>query len=123
MLKKVNELLSGNGGSYILPFFWQHGEDEATLREYMQAIYDSNIREVCVESRPHPDFCGPKWWQDIDVIMDEAKKRGMRVWILDDSHFPSGYCNGAYDTCEPELCKQYLKFATAEITGPGRSYV
>ncbi len=118
MLKKVNELLSGNGGSYILPFFWQHGEDEATLREYMQAIYDSNIREVCVESRPHPDFCGPKWWQDIDVIMDCARKMGMRVWILDDSHFPSGYCNGAYDNCAPELCKQYLKFATAEITGP-----
>lgn len=118
MLKRLTELLENRGGSYILPFFWQHGEDEATLREYMQAIYNANIREVCVESRPHPDFCGPKWWQDIDVIMDEAKRMGMRVWILDDSHFPSGYCNGAYDTCDPELCKQYLKFATAEVTGP-----
>lgn len=118
MIKRVSELLENRGGSYILPFFWQHGEDEATLREYMQAIYNANIREVCVESRPHPDYCGPKWWQDIDVIMDEAKRMDMRVWILDDSHFPSGYCNGAYDDCDPTLCKQYLKFATAEVTGP-----
>ncbi len=115
---RLAELLEGNGGSYILPFFWQHGEDEATLRKYMRKIRAANIREVCVESRPHPDFCGPKWWADIDAILNEARQMDMRVWILDDSHFPSGYCNGAYDDCPKELCKQYLKFATAEVYGP-----
>ena len=30
----------------------------------------------------------------MDIILDEARTRGMKVWILDDSHFPTGYCNG-----------------------------
>ena len=118
MIQRLRELLEGRGGSYVLPFFWQHGEDEAVLREYMQAIYDSNIREVCVECRPHPDFCGPKWWRDMDVIMDEARKRGMRVWLLDDSHFPTGYANGGYEDADPSLLKKYLHFVTADVDGP-----
>lgn len=91
----MKQLLNGEGENYIFPFFWQHGEDETTLRNYMKIIDESNCHAVCVESRPHPDFCGPKWWQDMDVILDEAKKRGMKVWILDDSHFPTGFANGA----------------------------
>lgn len=105
MNQKIENLLNGKGSNYILPFFWQRGEDEATLREYMQAIHSAGIGAVCVESRPHPDFCGPKWWRDIDVILEEAKKYDMKVWILDDSHFPSGYANGALEKADPELCR------------------
>ena len=56
---KITQVLNGTEDSYIFPFFWQHGEDQAVLREYMKAIYEANIRQVCVESRPHPDFAGP----------------------------------------------------------------
>lgn len=38
MNRKVKDLLAGRGGNYILPFFWQHGEEEATLREYVRVI-------------------------------------------------------------------------------------
>ena len=95
MNKTICRLLEGNGDNHMLPFFWQHGEDEATLRKYMAVIHEANCHAVCVESRPHPDFAGPKWWNDMDIILDEARKRGMKVWILDDSHFPTGYANGA----------------------------
>lgn len=95
MNEKVKKLLAGKGENYILPFFWQHGEDEATLREYMHVIHGAHIGAVCIESRPHPDFLGDKWWADMDVILDEAEKLQMKVWILDDSHFPTGFANGA----------------------------
>ena len=90
MNDKIKKLLENKGGNYIFPFFWQHGEEEAVRREYMEAIHRCGIGAVCVECRPHPDFCGPGWWNDMDVILDEAKKREMKVWILDDSHFPTG---------------------------------
>ena len=51
----IEALLNGKADAHILPFFWQHGEDEATLREMMAAIHGANCRAVCVESRPHPD--------------------------------------------------------------------
>ena len=106
MNKTIRQLLDGKADNHMLPFFWQHGEDEATLRHYMDVIQKANCHAVCVESRPHPDFAGPKWWQDMDIILDEARKRNMKVWILDDSHFPTGYANGALEGKPDRLCKQ-----------------
>lgn len=108
MNKKISALLRDEIGNYIFPFFWQHGEDETTLRKYMQVIDEANIKGVCVESRPHPDFCGKQWWHDMDIILDEARKRKMKVWILDDSHFPTGFANGAMKHQPDELCRQSI---------------
>jgi len=112
MTEKIKKLLAGKGENYIMPFFWQHGEDEATLRQYMKVIHESSIGAVCIESRPHPDFCGPKWWADMDVIIDEAKKWDMKVWILDDSHFPTGYANGALKDQPDDRCRQGICLRT-----------
>lgn len=117
MNDKVKALLAGHTDGHLMPFFWQHGEDETTLRRYMQAIDETNCRAVCVESRPHPDFCGPKWWQDMDVILDEARRRGMKVWILDDSHFPTGYANGALKDAPPELHRQSVCATILHLEG------
>ena len=119
--KTIARLLAGESDNHILPFFWQHGEDETTLRKMMAAIDGAHCRAVCVESRPHPDFCGPQWWADMDVILDEARNRGMRVWILDDSHFPTGYANGAVKTAPDALCRQSILGNTRvldEAAGP-----
>ncbi len=106
--EKIQKLLAGQGDNYIFPFFWQHGESETVLRKYMQIIHQSSIGAVCIESRPHPDFCGDGWWHDMDIILDEARKRGMKVWILDDSHFPTGFANGAMAAQPDGLCRQSL---------------
>ena len=105
---------------HIFPFLWMRGESEEVMRREMQAIYDCGIRAVCVEARPHKDFCGPGWWHDMDIILDEAEKRGMRVWILDDKHFPTGYANGLIEEKYPERKKQYLNFTSADVFGASR---
>lgn len=108
MALTVKQLLDGEKENHVLPFFWQHGEDEMTLRKYMEVISQSGCGAVCVESRPHPDFLGAKWWSDMNVILDEARKRGMKVWILDDSHFPTGFANGAVRKAETKLRRQSI---------------
>jgi hypothetical protein len=118
MKQTIVDLLEDKGGNYIFPFFWQHGESEAVLREYMEAIHACGIGAVCVEARPHPDFVGPKWWQDMDVILDEARKRNMKVWILDDAHFPTGQAAGAMQAADVALCKQYIMVERTDICGP-----
>ena len=59
--KTIARLLAGESDNHILPFFWQHGEDEATLRKMMAAIDGAHCRAVCVESRPHPPNKGECW--------------------------------------------------------------
>lgn len=78
----------------IAPFFWLHGESLDIIKEEIEAIYNCGIRSVCLESRTHEDFCGEGWFSDLRFILQECKKRNMKVWILDDKHFPTGYANG-----------------------------
>lgn len=109
----INEL-----SNYFYPFFWQHGEDEETLVTYVEKIHQSGMRAVCVESRPHPDFVGEKWWEDLGIIIRECEKRGMKIWLLDDSHFPTGFANGQIRDGFPELRKQYLTMRRYDVVGP-----
>ena len=119
--KTIQALLEGREENHQLPFLWLHGEDEATLRQMMAVIHGANCGAVCLESRTHPDFCGPQWWHDVDIILEEAKARGMQVWILDDKHYPSGMANGALLQAPEELCRQNIfcnRLALGEEAGP-----
>jgi hypothetical protein len=117
-LEKINELLQNKNGNYLYPFFWQHGESEDVLRSFMDKIDGSGMKAVCIEARPHPDFLGDKWWKDIDIILDEAKKRNMKLWILDDSHFPTGFANGKIKEEYPQYKKLYIDMRRYDVTGP-----
>ncbi|MBQ6053290.1 MAG: hypothetical protein IJL30_08420 [Clostridia bacterium] len=119
MKNTVDYLLQGGYDNYILPFLWLHGEDDDVTRDYMRAIHSANIGAVCVESRPHPDFAGPKWWHDMDVILEEARALGMKVWILDDSHFPTGFADGKMADAPEELCRQCLFYRTLPCAAAG----
>lgn len=104
----------------MLPFLWMRGESEDTLRQYVDVIYKANCHAFCVESRPHPDFCGEKWWRDMDILLEEAQKRDMQVWILDDSHFPTGFANGALKEGRTDLCRQSVFFHRLSYRGRAR---
>ncbi len=117
MEQRLREVLEGREGNYLLPFFWQHGEEEGLLREGMQKIREAGIRAVCVESRPHPDFVGEGWWRDMDIILEAAGELDMRVWVLDDAHFPSGYANGKVGEDSP-YGKLLLDYYHIDVRGP-----
>lgn len=119
-MKKIEDLLRGEPVSHILPFLWMKGEDNETIGEELDKIEECGIREVCLESRPHPDYCGPGWWENLDYILPEARKRRMRVWILDDDKFPTGHANGGY-TRQPDKKKIYLAERHMDICGPCRN--
>lgn len=118
MNSRMLEVLENRGANYLLPLFWQHGEDEVVLREEMARIHEAGIGAVCLESRPHPDFCGPKWWRDMDIVMDEARRRGMQVWVMDDVHFPTGCANYWIRDRYPEHKKVFLGEWHIDMVGP-----
>ena len=112
------QLLKGQYNNHILPFLWIHGEKESVLRDRIKKISESGIGAVCVESRTHEDFVGPMWWRDMDIIMEEARNRNMKVWVLDDKHFPTGSVAGNIKNFYPEYRKWYLMQRQIDAVGP-----
>lgn len=114
---RLNDVLHGREGNYLLPFYWQRGDHYDKIPEQVARIRASGCRALCVESRPHPDFCGEGWWRDMDAILAECGRLGMKVWILDDKHFPTGYANGAL-AGRPELARHFLAERHVDVMGP-----
>lgn len=104
--------------NYIFPFLWMRDQEEPVLREEISRIDECEIKAICLESRPHPDFCGEGWWHDFDIVIEEAKKRDMKIWILDDAHFPTGQANGMIPAAHPELARKYIMMQHTDCVGP-----
>ncbi len=116
---KLTRILAGESENHILPFFWQHGEDDDILKGELHNIYDSGARAVCIESRPHEEFARKGWFDDVRVILDECRKLGMEAWILDDKYFPTGFCNGVMKRGVPHrLGKRAITEKHMDIFGP-----
>ena len=103
---------------HLLPFLWLHGEDDDTLRRGIEDIAQTGCGALCAESRVHPDFLGPSWWHEMEVLLKECKRRGLGFYLLDDTHFPSGFANGA--GADTPYQRMMLRETHVDIVGPRR---
>ena len=115
---RLEDVILGREDNYLLPFYWQHGTHRDRIPAQVQRIFESGCRALCVESRPHPDFCGPDWWADMDIILAECEKRDMKVWVLDDKRFPTGYANGLIGKKYPHLRQWEIIEEHIDVLGP-----
>ena len=92
------------------------GAEKSALEGEIDSIYNNNIRAFIVESRTHLDFCGEGWWRDMDIVLNKAKALGMRVWVLDDKHYPTGFANDKFSE-HPELTQWHIAARNADIIG------
>ena len=118
MDKFLIEALSGKTDNYILPFFWMHEGNSGRLKNLVQEVFDSGVRALCVESRPHEKFCEDEWWTDMEIVCVESARLGMKVWVLDDKHFPTGYANGLVEKKYPEKRKWHIVERHMDVAGP-----
>ena len=115
---RLHDVLHRREDNYLLPFYWQHGTHRDRIPAQIRRIRDSGCRALCVESRPHPDFCGPDWWADMDIILAECEKLDMKVWVLDDKRFPTGYANGLIEKKYPHLRQWEIIEEHIDVLGP-----
>jgi hypothetical protein len=102
----------------LVPLVFVHGEDEATIRKVIGEVADAGNTGFVWESRPHPDYLGKKWWTDLAIAIDEAKQRGLEVWIFDEWMYPSGIAGGKVVAGNPELGVHVIEERTEAIHGP-----
>ena len=56
-------------------------------------------------------YLSPQYFDFFRQFVQEAKKRDMRVWIVDDAGYPSGFAGGKFSTEKPNLRMQALEVA------------
>lgn len=115
---RLYDIINHREENHLLPFLWMREGKRETLPALIRQIYDSGARALCVESRTHESFCEQAWWDDMDVVVAEAKRRNMKVWILDDRYFPTGCANGLLARKYPNLRKWQLVEEHVDVVGP-----
>ncbi len=113
----ISDTINNRFENSVAPFLWLHNEDDSKIIRELERIHSCGIRAVCVESRTHEEFCRDDWWSDMRLILDFCREHSMKVWILDDKHFPSGYANGYFEK-HPELAQYNISENHIDVAGP-----
>ena len=118
MSYRINDCLAGKEPNYLYPFLILRDTSHEDIREEIEAIYESGCGGFLVECRGHTDWGGERWWSDFGFILEEARKRNMKVWLTDDVTVPSGKANWAIRDKHPELHRKSVVLHTVDTVGP-----
>ena len=104
LAEKLQDVFSGQTpGKYIYPLVWLREDSPEAWKQEIAVMKKANMGGFVVESRPYPDYPGEKWIQALELIISEAKRHDMKIFIFDDKHFPSGECAGLIREAHPEF--------------------
>ena len=102
----------------LVPLLWTQGQSPETIRQVVREVADGGNTGFVWESRPHPDYLGPRWWADLRVAVDEAKRLKLEVWIFDEWMYPSGVAGGKVAAQHPEFALHTVEERTLVVQGP-----
>ena len=84
---------------------WEGPMDIKTIRHDLDSIKTKGFRSVIFEAgyRLPYEYLSEDWFKAIRTGVREAKKRGLKVWIIDEGKYPSGFAGGKFTRERPEL--------------------
>jgi hypothetical protein len=104
------------------PYYGLNGAvDETVVKRDLDTMKAMGYRAVTVQYGAGAPFAylSPEYFKFFRMFLDEAKKRDMRVWIVDDAGYPSGFAGGKFTTERPELRMQALELADTVVVNGG----
>ncbi len=107
------------------PYYGLNGAaDIAVVRRDLDTMKAMGYTAVTVQYGYGESFAylSPEYFAFFKQFVAEAKQRDMRVWIVDDAGYPSGFAGGKFSTEHPELRMQALVVG-AKIPASGGAQV
>ena len=89
---------------------WEGPMDKQTIRKDLDSIKSKGFRSVIFEAGyklPY-EYLSDEWFKGIHTGVREAKKRGLKVWLIDEGKYPSGFAGGKFSKERPDLRMQAL---------------
>lgn len=107
----------------ILWWGWDGPMTDTVIRRDLDRIKAMGFRGVMVEAGygMTAKYLSPEWFALVKIAVDEANKRGMKVWIEDEGKYPSGFAGGKFSNERPDLKMQGLVVTDRIDAKPGES--
>lgn len=96
------------------PYFGLNGKVSVEeLNRDLDTLHGLGFQAVTVQGGYDMPFAylSPQYFDFFRQLVDQAKKRNMRVWIVDDAGYPSGFAGGKFTSDKPDLRMQGLEVA------------
>ncbi|GAB3905122.1 hypothetical protein GCM10028826_07020 [Mucilaginibacter boryungensis] len=76
----------------------------------LDAICKTGLRVVTIEAgyKMNDPYLSDGWFKTVQIVVEELKKRGMHLWIIDEGKYPSGFAGGKFSRERPDLRMQGL---------------
>ncbi len=97
-----------------LTWGWDGPITEEVIVRDLDLAYKRGFRAVTIEAGYDMDnapYLTEGWFNMVKFAVEEAKARGMRVWIIDEGKYPSGFAGGKFSKERPDLRMQGLGVA------------
>ncbi len=115
----------------VLWWFWNGPMTEADIVRDLKEIQGAGVRSVLIW--PYYgvsiDYLSPTWFERVRFAVGEARRLNIRVWLMDEGGYPSGFIGGKVTNEYPELAMrifappdgeiQFRTSATRHVNRPG----
>lgn len=94
--------------SHHVIYGWEGDMDKSLICRDLDSIKAKGFNSVIFEAGYHLPFeyLSEGWFKAIKTAVKEAKKRDLKVWIIDEGKYPSGFAGGKFSREAPELRMQ-----------------
>lgn len=100
---------------YGMTFYWgwDGNVTEEVMARDMDGFLKRNVRLVTLEPgyKMGSPYLSEGWFENVKLAVELARQRGMRVWLVDEGKYPSGFAGGKFSAERPELRMQALVVA------------
>ena len=94
-----------------LTWGWDGVARRETIAHDLDAISKQGLKVVTIECgyKMGVDYLSDGWFEKVRIAVEEAKKRNMRIWIIDEGKYPSGFAGGKFSREKPGLRMQGIE--------------
>jgi alpha-L-rhamnosidase len=103
------------------PFWFWNGELEpGELLRQVHLMYDRGVLGFVIHGREGLgiEYLSEDWFDRCRLVIAEAARLGMKVWIYDDLNWPSGYAGGRVVARDPSYRGQNVGIERHYVAGP-----
>jgi hypothetical protein len=88
----------------VLWWFWNGPMTEAAIRRDLDEIQAHGVKSVLIWAYYglEIEYLSDRWFERVRFAVAEAKRRDLRVWLMDEGSYPSGHAGGRITKEHPD---------------------